>query len=148
MAIFISISSTLMLFIGGILAGKISFINIFKWTSIWFLFISIGNFLWAYPQYKKTAMGSGYLLTNQDFIFFQNKGLVKILPLRSLDIIEGKSGFVFKSGDVSFTVNYEYAAEKKFSEIFSEVLIRKPEFKEFLKILKKEGHRIAEDGLE
>jgi len=133
LSIFITIGSTLMLFIGGILSDKISFINILKWTFIWFLFISIGNFCWAYPKYKNTSERSGYLLTDQYFIFFQNKDLVKILPLKLLDIIEDKHGFIFRSGSASFMVGYEFSLEKKFSEILAEIIIRKPEFAEILK---------------
>ena len=132
LGVFISVGSTIMLFVGGILASKIHFISVLQWTLAWFLFISLINLLWAYPQYKNTAVGSGYLLTDKHFIFFQNKNLVKILPIESIDIIEGKDGFVFRSGSVSFIVKYEYAADKKFSELFAEIIVRKPEFKDLL----------------
>lgn len=134
LCLIIVIGSTLGIFLTGILSNKISFLEILKWTVGWFIFIAVLNLSWAYSQYKKTAVGSGYLLTDKYFIFFLNNDLVKLLPLTTLSIIEGKDGFIFKSGEVSFEIKYEYCFEKALSKIFAEIMLRSPQFEEVLKL--------------
>lgn len=129
----IVIGSTFFLFLGGILSNKVAFVEILKWIGVWFGFISVVSFLWGFSQYKNTAIGSGYLLTDSSLIFFINKELVKLLPLKTLNVSEGKEGFVFDSGEVSFEVRYDYACDKKFSEFFAEIVLKLPQLKNILK---------------
>lgn len=126
LAILISTGSTVMLFVGGILAGKIAFLKILLWTFYWFIFISVMHALWAYPQYRKTATNSGYLLTDKYLLFFLNKDSVQLLSLETLDIAQGKDGFIFQAGEASFNVKYEYATDKKFSDFFAKIIFKTP----------------------
>ncbi len=129
---FITLSTTAGLFICAVVCTDASYTDILTFLGIWFLSISLFMLIWLYPKYKKTAKKSGILVTDTDLIFYRNNDLVFVLPLETLVIYEGRTGWVFKSGYARFTIERAYAVGDEFNSFFNEICIKRPQFKHLI----------------
>lgn len=137
--ILISLGSTLMLFLYGILSDKIAFNDVIKWSAIWLIFISVGSTLGFRSKYKwvlSKSPHSALLLSRAEIIYYYNDDNVFSMPIEETtfsfeDDSHSLVGFSikFSSQQDSFSVKYEDLHPNLVNGFLAELAIRNPSVK-------------------